>query len=297
MGDLCPTIRYGIPSDGADEFTTNTGRELFRCGTDCIKMFLTNVNVEKTHVQFSCASITDALVSYDVSGGDTLTLCLQSANANARDRSLVNWVAKENVDSSFDDGTVLTYADKCGPEPNPGEEDTRAMLTFTHVEGQLSFRAQVNIQIFSDSEVLNLVKEMKEVCLAKFEALGACDHLQEPPGDTYADKQIYYNDPTYTGPRMKWIFSDINTNISQTDWQGGGGTFQGISGRIISGYEGEVDGSCSVNFNWNNGQAELRHGCTIYDTFPAVYDIETVIGNLVNDTISPYDPTVQNTGI
>ena len=182
----CPTVRYGVPSSGATEYNLNTGRELFRCGLDCVKMFLTNVSGEQTLVKYSCADISDALVNDQI--------CMQSANISARDQGVVNWIAKENVDSSLPNGSVINKAENCA-----GQSETGSI--YTHTEGSLNARVVTNIENIAPNR-----EAIKDRILSKF---------------SDATEFVQLN--------MEWILSDLGVNVSPTDWQGGSVTYQGFS--------------------------------------------------------------------
>ena len=127
----CPAIPYGIPSAGATDLNFNSGRELFRCGDNCVKMFITNVTLERNTKFIHCGSISDAHVQE--AGRHA---CMQSAQLNWRGQSVVNWEAKENVTSDLANGTVITVATDCAGS---------GASVYTHTEGQISGKCQANI--------------------------------------------------------------------------------------------------------------------------------------------------------
>ena len=125
----CPVIKYGIPEEGAYTYATNSGRELFRCGTSCVKMYITNVSVEKSLVKYVCGNVNDA---------DIGTFgCMESFTVNYRDRVLENWIAKDNVDSSLPNGYVITRVGAC--------KDLQGVI-YLYTEGRLSARMRINIE-------------------------------------------------------------------------------------------------------------------------------------------------------
>ena len=142
----CPTINYGVPSDGATEYNLNSGRELFRCGIECIKMFITNVSGERNTVKFGCADISDA------QAGD---VCMQSANATSRDQGVVNWIAKDGVTSALPNGYVINRADDCiGGQA----------VIYTHTEGNLSARVLANIESIAPNKELIKDRALNKLC-------------------------------------------------------------------------------------------------------------------------------------
>lgn len=101
----CPVINYGIPEEGATEYNVNSGREIFRCGLSCIKLYITNVSVEKSRVKYVCGNVNDA----DIGNFG----CLESFTINYRDRDLANWIAKNNANSGLPNGYVITRIAPC----------------------------------------------------------------------------------------------------------------------------------------------------------------------------------------
>jgi hypothetical protein len=102
----CPTVPYGIPKDGAPEYNVNSGRELFRCGmgnNGCIKLYITNVSVENSTVKYGCRTGNSVGSDY----------CIENVNYNERVRKQVQWVAKDGVNSSLPNGTVITRVGEC----------------------------------------------------------------------------------------------------------------------------------------------------------------------------------------
>ena len=246
----CPTIKYGAPSTGASEYSTNSGRELFRCGTECVKMFITNVTLEKNTVKFVCGDIADAKPS-------GLEACLQTLNGTWRDRTIANWIAKDDATSAVENGYVINRVGKCsaGGYGAGGTGTNKDGLTYTHTEGQISFRALLNIQDFTPA----MADTLKTFTLAKFASIAK-----------FADEDTILQNLT-------WIFSDINNTVSQTDWQSGGGTFQGFGTRTFDG-----ERTYSVNFNYNNGQGEEKAGHIWYDDSQNVSHMMTVVQMLLS---------------
>jgi len=223
----CPIVNYGIPLDGAKELNFNTGRELFRCGTGCVTMFITNVTLDYGIKFLKCGSITDALIG-------TNAACMQSAQVNWKDQSVVNWEAKQGVNSGMTSGTVITRAADCAGEGSS---------IYTHTEGQLSGRVQANIAS------LNSVQELlRDTVLAKNDAVGGGDSSQ-----------------------LEWIFSDISTQASATDWQGGSISYMGF------GTAGVGDTSYNFSFNWQNGRAEVTNGTMYYDEDPDPKGLQEIV--------------------
>jgi len=230
----CPVIKYGIPASGAPEFNVNSGRELFRCG-ECVKLYVTNVSVEKTIIKYDCGSVTDAIVA---SG----KACLQSANANLRDRNVINWIAKDNVDSSLPNGTVITRIGEC--EGSNG-------IVYTHTEGSISVRAYANIEDIDINTAETILEAAKQKLLKYLEDI---------------DKLDYY-------------LSDLNTNVSPTDWQSMSATFSGIGSEKI---DDSGTGVARVSFNWNNGRVEVSRGTSVYDSDPQPKPLPEIIQELIN---------------
>jgi hypothetical protein len=103
----CPVIPYGIPEGGAPEYNVNSGRELFRCGigqNGCIKLYITNVSVDKSIVNYGCKT------SQNANQGK---FCLENVTYNERVNKQVQWIAKKGVDSSLPNGTVITRVGEC----------------------------------------------------------------------------------------------------------------------------------------------------------------------------------------
>ena len=234
MAGTCPTIDFGIPSEGAKEYNMNSGRELFRCGLQCIKMYITNVSMEVNTVKYGCATIEDA---------GTEKFCLKSAQISKRDQGVVNWIAKSGANSSWEIGSVLTKADLCLASENNDP------MIYTHTEGNLSVRVTINIVDVADSR-----DDIKNAALNKF----------------MADPEIQNEFQS-----MQWILSDVGTNASPTDWQGGSVTYQGFS----STHEGHR--TARASFNWDNGRMEKSFGDIRYDTSD-----DPDIGNIVNTLIA-----------
>jgi len=106
--NTCPVVPYGVPTDGAPEYNINSGRELFRCGIgdgSCIKIFITNVSLEKSIVKYTCK------IGNNANQG---TYCLENITYNERVRKQVVWEAKDNVKSNLPNGTVITKVGHCG---------------------------------------------------------------------------------------------------------------------------------------------------------------------------------------
>jgi len=234
MAGSCPTIDFGVPEEGAKEYNMNSGRELFRCGLQCIKMYITNVTMEVNTVKYSCATIDDA-------GHEKF--CLKSAQISKRDQGIVNWIAKSGASSAWDTGCVLTKADLC-----LASTDNDPMV-YTHTEGNLSVRVTINITDVADSR-----DDIKDAALAKFNS----------------DSEI---NAEFQG--MEWILSDVGTNASPTDWQGGSVTYQGFANQHYG------HRTARASFNWDNGRIEKSVGDIRYD----ITD-DCNIGNVVNSLIS-----------
>ena len=220
MAGSCPIVSFGVPKSGAPEYNLNSGRELFRCGTECVKMYITNVSGESSTITYSCASIDDANINGEV--------CLRSAQVSARDQGIVNWIAKENVDSSLEVGSVITKADTClGGDAS----------IYTHTEGNLSVRVTATVSYVNQDK-----EQIKNTALNKFD-----DYFR-------------------TG--LQWILSDVGTNVGPTDWQGGTVTYQGFGGeKIPSSLTGGPAGvgTARESFNWENGRLEKTFGYLTYD--------------------------------
>jgi hypothetical protein len=228
----CPVIKYGIPSEGAPEYNVNSGREIFRCA-DCVRLYITNVSLEKSIVRYSCGDIMDANTGQGA--------CLQSANASARDRNVINWIAKDNVDTSLPNGYVITRVGDC--EGNSG-------IVYTHTEGSISVRAYANIEDIDVSTAEAIVSKAKE-------------------------KLANYLDDVN---KLDYFLSDLNVNASPTDWQSTSITFQGIGSEKI---DDSGTGTFRVNFNWNNGRVQISKGSSTYDTSPEPKLLSEIIASLL----------------
>lgn len=232
----CPVIPYGVPSSGAKEYNVNSGRELFRCGTACTKLYIVNVSLECNTVNFGCKSISDA-------GHDDF--CMQSANATARHQTVVNWQAKENADSSLPSGYVINKAEACEGEA----------VVCTHVEGNLSARVLVDLNAFGPS----LADEIKTAALNK---VGECG-----TGETKINA-------------LDWVLSDLNVNVSPTDWQSGTVTFLGFASSAGCPTHPQTT---RVNFSWQNGRYECAEGIIIYDESDTPQLLSQIISDLINE--------------
>jgi len=226
-----PVVSYGFALDGAKDLNLNSGRELFRCGLGCVNMFITNVTLDYGIKFIKCGTIADALV-----GGNAA--CMQSAQVGWRDQSVVNWEAKEGVNSGMSAGTVITRAADCAGE---------GASIYTHTEGQLSGRCQANIATLNSVQAA-----VMSTVLAKNDLVG---------GGISGD--------------LDWIFSDISTQASATDWQGGSVTYIGF------GTAGVGDTSYNFSFNWQNGKAEVTNGTMYYDESVAPDSLESVVASML----------------
>jgi len=229
----CPTIKYGVPSSGAPEYNVNSGRELFRCG-ECVKLYVTNVSLEKSVVRYSCGSISDAIVGNG-------SACLISANANIRDRNVINWVAKDNVDSSLPNGAVITRIGNCAGGSG---------IVYTHTEGSINVRAYANIEDINVDSAQVIIDAAKEKLVKYLDEINLLD---------------YY-------------LSDLNTNASPTDWQSMSATYSGIGSTRI---DDSGTGVARVSFNWNNGRVEISKGTSIYDDSPTPKTLPEIIQELL----------------
>lgn len=231
----CPEVDYGIPTDGATEYSVSSGRELFQCGADCVKMYIVNVSVETSTVTMSCADINDAV---------TADVCLRSGNVSLQDQNIVNWIAKDGVSTDLDNGYVINRAADCG-----SGGDT---AIYTHTDGQLAARVTAKIdQVVSGRDnIKEAVKnKIADVCKGQVEEMINV---------------------------VDFIFSDVNTDASPTDWQGGGVTYQAF-GQADNGGTRTARGS----FNWQNGQAECREGEIEYDETSSPQDLGSIINSMI----------------
>ena len=236
----CPTIKYGVPDTGATELSINSGRELFRCGTACVKMFITNVSLEKNTVFFLCGTVADA-------GFDDF--CLQNFNINWRDRTVVNFIAKENVDSSLENGTVITRVGEC-----QGDDG----VVYTHTEGQISFRALANLEDIT----IQLSDDILQAVIGKY--------LTVVSPSTYS--QVTTDD-------LEAILSDLSNNVGVTEFQGMSGTYLLFGVRTP---EPTEEQSYRFSFNYNNGRGEERQGRIIYDGDNTPQPLATIISTLIS---------------
>jgi len=232
----CGTINipFGIPSTGAKEYNLNSGRELFRCGLDCVKMYITNVSMEINNTTYTCQGIEGA--------SPDGKFCLKSAQISKRNQGVVNWIAKEGANSTWETGSVLTCADFCG-------SDEESPMIYTHTEGNLSVRVTINI-----SDVANEKDAMLNAAKAKFLADG---------------------DLSGEFSSMEWILSDLGTTASPTDWQGGSVTYQGFSTD-----KGSYD-TARASFSWDNGRMEKSLGHIKYDDLCNNKEMTAVVNRLI----------------
>jgi len=244
----CPVIKFGVDADGANEYSVQSGRELFRCGsggTDCcIKMFITNVVIERNHVKYICGQVSDALLPDE-------GICIQSINASWKDKTIVNWIGVGNgnsqADTSWNNGSVITTRnEECG-------------VPYTHTEGTISAKAQFNISGW------NVTKADALRVKAKHKIVNGLPTLDAEGVAFIADTNT------------EIIFSDISTNISQTDWQGGGCTYQ------LFGFRGgraddDPEMGYKMSFNYQNGQGESAISTSLY---PRVTVANTQVSTLV----------------
>lgn len=244
----CPVIPYGIPATGAIEYSLQSGRELFRCGRGCIKMFITNVMVENTLIKFTCDEINDA--------SDIDNVCLQSLNGNWKDKMVINWIGKEGATTEQPSGTVINRVSDC--TPTNGIAGSNGKI-YTHTEGTVGVKAQFNISLWetgaqanADAIILKAVQKLDNIA----EAMGITSRLAS----------------------FDRILSDISTNVSQTDWQGGGCNYQLFMTRAA---DASNENGFRISFNYQNGQAEVGRSCTVYDEEPNVAMLTTVIANLL----------------
>jgi hypothetical protein len=178
----CPNINFGIPESGATEFSFQSGREILRCGAgECVQLYITNVTLECSLVVHSCNAITGAIQG---------EVCMQSVQGQWRDQNIVNWIAKDGVNSSLADGSVITRAYCAGTGENS---------IFTHTEGSLSIRVLCN-----SSGLAGSAYSAKSAGLTKLTDTKLTDD-------------------------MTWILSDVAVNVSPTTWQAGTITFQGFT--------------------------------------------------------------------
>lgn len=235
MADCSLSIPYGIPSDGANEYAIQSGRELFRCGLDCIKMFITNVTLETKHVSFKCGDITGALSGNDV--------CIQSINASWKDKLVVNWIGKTGAHSGMTNGTVINKVNDC----------VNGKI-YTHTEGTVGAKAQFDVTIWNTDTAKTLATD----ALNKLLGVDANAGLAQ------------------LGPDM--IFSDLSTNVSQTDWQGGSCNYQLFG---IRNGAGGIDQGYSISFNYQNGQAQITESSTSYDETDNCIDVSEIVDLLL----------------
>jgi len=166
-------------------------------------------------------------------------VCLQSGQVNWKDQSVVNWVAKTGVNSGMPAGTVITVATDCAGE---------GASIYTYTEGQASGKCQANIDKLNTN-----YQAVMALLLNKCQNVGG----------------------GLTG-NLDWIFSDITSQTSATDWQGGSITFLGF------GTAGLGDTSYNFSFNWQNGRAEMTNGHLYYDMDPT----PSLLNNIVQELLT-----------
>ena len=149
MAGSCPKVDYGIGSGGAYEYNINSGRELFRCGSGCVKIFIVNVTCEKTLVKVNACG--------NLKAGDQ-DYCIQNVNGNARKNFVVNWEAKNGANSGWDNGSVLNKVASCNNTP---------AKIFTHIEANMSARCYINTSKI-DSKKDTIVNQAKQMLGSPF---------------------------------------------------------------------------------------------------------------------------------
>jgi hypothetical protein len=165
-------------------------------------------------------------------------VCMQSGQVNWKDQSVVNWQGKDGVNSGMASGTVITVAADCAGE---------GASIYTHTEGQASGKCQANIDVLN-SNYQNVI----DLILAKCQLVG-----NGATGD------------------LDWIFSDISSQTSATDWQSGSITFMGF------GTAGVGDTSYNFSFNWQNGRSEVTNGQLYYDMDPVPKPLGDIVQTLL----------------
>ena len=139
----CPNVEYGISSGGATEYSASSGRELFQCGTNCVKLYIVNISVETVQVNITCESITDA------GAGD---VCMRSGSMSLQNQGVVNWIAKNGVTTGVPSGNAINMAGSCAG----GDA-----FTYTHTDGQASGRVTANIGniVSNEGTILSRIRD------------------------------------------------------------------------------------------------------------------------------------------
>jgi len=161
---VCPRIKYGIPEDGGYEYAIDSGREIFQALPDCVKVYVTNVALEKTKLKPICGTVADQT---------TQKFVLESFNLNWRDRVQPNWYAKDGVDSSLPNGYVITRIHQCGDVP---------AIIYIYTDGRMSVSTLGNIEDVN----IDSANELKQKILNKLGSIAS--------NDDYQDLDIIIND-------------------------------------------------------------------------------------------------------
>lgn len=163
----CPVIPYGMENGRGFSYNINSGREVFRCGFSCVKIFITNVSLDKGEITIECFS--------DLSVVDTLTqqlgACPDSISANARDRVMANWCGKRGASSGLPSGSVLTTLDcGCGSYS----------LIITHAEGSASIRGRGQPNLNNAKTMFPTIKTLLNIQLVDTGVLTGYDLTPSP---------------------------------------------------------------------------------------------------------------------
>ncbi|MCX8074348.1 MAG: hypothetical protein N2749_02020, partial [Clostridia bacterium] len=144
----CPAnIPFGMANGRGFNYNINSNREVFRCGFNCVKIFITNVSLDKGEITVECLS--------DLSIVDTLTQqlggCPDTISGNSRDRAMANWCGKNGANSGLPSGSVLTTLDcQCGSYS----------LIITHTEGSASVRGRGQANLNTAKTAFPMIKDI-----------------------------------------------------------------------------------------------------------------------------------------
>ena len=245
----CPVVDFGIPSSGAQEISVNSSREVFRCGTNCVKIFITNVSLEKNCVVSVCGSISDATET----GRGESRYCLQSFDFSWRDNTVANYVAKNNVNSGIANGTVITTVQSC--EGDDG-------IIYTHTEGQITFRALASIENVNES----FAETLKDAVINKYPSIATNTSYRT------ATNQLSANA----------ILQDVSNQVGVTEFQSLSGTYIifGTRNKNVN----DPEQTYRMNFNYDNGRGEERCGLIAYDRETTPRPVASVIQTLLTQS-------------
>lgn len=123
----CPVVPFGMENGRGFSYNINSGREIFRCGTKCIKIYIRDVSLEKSEILIDC--IDPNLDPTDI----FQSACVDTVSGNVRERVITNWCGKPGASTALPNGSVLTTI-RC--------RCLDSSLIKTHAEGSISVRGK-----------------------------------------------------------------------------------------------------------------------------------------------------------